>query len=69
MTDDFGEDDRVYDVEDVTTFSFTQDQWLVIAGRIGLLMIVMTVKYEEDAVHQCASGAVMSFMLHCTAVL
>ena len=31
VTDDFGEDDRVYDVEDVTTFSFTQDQWSVIA--------------------------------------
>ena len=30
VTDDFGEDDRVYDVEDVTTFSFTQDQWTVI---------------------------------------
>ncbi|CAL1157277.1 unnamed protein product [Cladocopium goreaui] len=29
VTDDFGEDDRVYDVEDVTTFSFTQEQ-----GRI-----------------------------------
>eukprot|EP00438_Fugacium_kawagutii_P006604 Skav212983 [mRNA] locus=scaffold423:123728:129229:- [translate_table: standard] len=26
VTDDFGEEDRVYDVEDVTTFSFTQEQ-------------------------------------------
>lgn len=24
VTDDFGEEDKVYDVEDVTTFSFTQ---------------------------------------------
>jgi len=29
VTDDFGEEDKVYDVEDVTTFSFTQEQ-----GRI-----------------------------------
>lgn len=36
VTDDFGEDDRVYDVEDVTTFSFTQEQPIVGAhGRCG----------------------------------
>ncbi|CAK9046149.1 unnamed protein product [Durusdinium trenchii] len=29
VTDDFGEDDKIYEVEDVTTFSFTQEQ-----GRI-----------------------------------